>query len=363
MDTQDIDFNEGEKIPYLYSLVHRTKAASLLCICTNRETLEEAIIKRHSKGHIMKQTDKIYVAGHRGMVGSAFVRELKKRGYNNIITATHKELDLKNRDDVNAFFMINRPDYVILAAAKVGGIKANMQHNSQFLLENSTIQNNIISLCYEHGVKKLVMLGSSCIYPAQCKQPIKEEYLLTGPLEPTNEGYAIAKISGLKLAQYYNREYGLKVLCPMPCNLYGTNDSFDPDNSHVLSGLTKKFSDAVKENKTSVTLWGTGIARREFLNVDDAVRAILLAMDKWDSPEIINIGSGEDISIKDLANMVAEEAGFKGEIKWDASMPDGMLLKKLDVSNIRSLGFKPEISLREGVKQMLKEYTVSTRKG
>lgn len=304
----------------------------------------------------MKTTDTIYVAGHRGMVGSAFVRELKKRGYNNILTATHSDLDLKDTQKVNDFFKMTKPDYVILAAAKVGGIKANMLHNSEFLLTNSTIQNNVIAACYENKVKKVVMLGSSCIYPAQCKQPIKEEYLLTGPLEPTNEGYALAKISGLKLAQYYNREFGMKVLCPMPCNLYGENDSFDPDNSHVLSALVKKFVDAKDKKVPNVTMWGTGVARREFLNVNDAVNAILLAMDKWDSPEIINIGSGEDISIRELARIVATESGYNGEVEWDSSMPDGMLLKCLDVSKINSLGFKPKIYLRDGIKQMIQEY-------
>jgi GDP-L-fucose synthase len=355
--------DENIAFPYLYSMVHQTKAKKFIGLTGESETLEEAVRKKHEiDERIMKPTDKIYVAGHRGMVGSAFVRLLMKRGYKNLIMATHSVLDLTDKQKVDDFFEKMRPDYVILAAAKVGGIKANMENNSKFLLENSTIQNNVLSACNKYGVKKTIMLGSSCIYPAQCKQPIKEEYMLTGPLEPTNEGYALAKISGIKLAQFYNREYGLKVLCPMPCNLYGTNDSFDPNNSHVLSGLTKKFSDAVKEKKTSVTLWGTGIARREFLNVDDAVRAILLAMDKWDSPEIINIGSGEDISIKELAQMVAEESGFNGEIEWDATMPDGMLLKKLDISKLRALGFKPEISLRAGVKQMLHEYSVSTRR-
>ncbi len=304
----------------------------------------------------MKKTDKIYVAGHRGMVGSAFVRELKSRGYINILTQTHSELDLKDKNKVDLFFHNNKPDYVILAAAKVGGIKANMLHNSEFLLTNSTIQNNIISACHEYKVKKLVMLGSSCIYPAQCKQPIKEDYLLTGALEPTNEGYALAKISGLKLAQYYNREFGLQVLCPMPCNLYGKNDNYDPENSHVLSALVKKFVDAKDDKKQSITMWGTGIARREFLNVDDAVCAILLAMDKWNSPEIINIGSGDDITIKELASLVALETKYKGEIIWDSSMPDGMLLKCLDISKIKSLGFKPNVYLRDGISDMIKEY-------
>jgi GDP-L-fucose synthase len=251
---------------------------------------------------------------------------------------------------------------VILAAAKVGGIKANMQQQCEFLYQNSTIQNNVITESYNHGVKKLVMLGSSCIYPAQSPQPIKEEYLLTGPLEPTNEGYALAKISGVKLAQFYNKQYGMKVLCPMPCNLYGKNDSFNPDNCHVLSATVKKFVDAYDSGAKEVVMWGTGIARREFLNVDDAVRAILLLMDTWDSSDIINIGSGEDITIKELATKVANTVGFKGEIKWDASMPDGMLLKKLDVTKLSALGFKPRINLTDGIKLMIEEYRRSIKK-
>jgi GDP-L-fucose synthase len=349
-----------ESLSYLYSSGGHgpgKKARQFRSVYGSSKTLKEAISEMEKKKeHIMKRTDKILVLGSTGMVGSAFVRELKKRGYKNILTPSHRQLDLTSKPDVSMYFMDNKPDYVILAAAKVGGIKSNMLHNSQFLITNSTIQNNVIAECNHYPVKKLVMLGSSCIYPAQCKQPIKEEYLLTGPLEPTNEGYALAKISGLKLAQYYNREFGLQVLCPMPCNLYGENDSFDPDNCHVLSALVKKFVDAKSANAPYVTLWGTGIARREFLNVDDAVKAILLAMDKWDSPDIINIGSGDDIEIRELAKIVAYEVGYKGEIKWDASMPNGMLLKKLDVTNITKLGFTPKVYLRDGIKGLIKEY-------
>jgi GDP-L-fucose synthase len=304
----------------------------------------------------MNKRDSIFIAGHKGMVGSAIMRALQGKGYSNIITATKQELDLRDSKKVESFFNMHSPDYVFLAAAKVGGIKANMLHPGDFLYDNLMIQNNVIHQSNKSGAKKLVFLGSSCIYPKDCMQPIKEEYLMTGPLEPTNEGYAIAKIAGLRLAQYYHKQYGLNCINPMPCNLYGTNDSFDPDNSHVLSALVRKFVDATDENKKDIVLWGSGVARREFLHVDDLAKALLLLVDKWNSPDIINIGYGTDISIKDLAELIANKVEYKGQIMWDTSMPDGMLRKCLDVSKLQSLDFKPSISLEQGIDQVINEY-------
>ena len=304
----------------------------------------------------MLSQDRIYIAGHKGMVGSAIVRALSAKGYTNLITATRQELDLLNTATVDIFFKSNKPDYVFLAAAKVGGIKANLTHPVEFLLENLIIQNNIISSCHKYKVKKLIFLGSSCIYPAQCPQPMKEESLLTGPLEPTNEGYALAKIAGLRLAQYYNKEYGLDCLCPMPCNLYGHNDNFDPEISHVLSGLVKKFVDAVDNNEKNVILWGTGAARREFLHVDDLAEALLFLVDHWHQPEIINVGSGFDISIKELAELIARITGYTGNMTWDTSMPDGMMRKCLDITKLTSLGYQSKIPLEGGIEGVIKEY-------
>jgi GDP-L-fucose synthase len=304
----------------------------------------------------MHKNDKMYVAGHRGMVGSAIVRALKREGYSNIILATREELDLQERMEVELFFKKTKPDYVFLAAARVGGIQANIQYPVEFLSENLTIQNNVIRSCHEHSVKKLIFLGSSCIYPAKCPQPIKEEYLMTGPLEPTNEGYALAKIAGLKLAQYYAQEYGLNCLCPMPCNLYGYNDCFDPQNSHVLSALVKKFVDAVDEDQKSITMWGTGVARREFMHVDDLADALLFLVNHWNVPDIINIGSGTDISIFELAQLIAKKVDYQGMIEWDSSKPDGMMRKCLDVSKLEALGFHNRISLDKGIEGVIQEY-------
>lgn len=304
------------------------------------------------------QNAKVYIAGHNGMVGSSLLRALKKKEFKNLITATRQDLDLLNTSSVDDFFKKMKPDYVFLAAAKVGGIKANLKYPVEFLTENLSIQNNVIRCCYKHHVKKIVFLGSSCIYPAQCLQPMKEEHLLTGPLEPTNEAYALAKIAGLRLAQYYYKEYGLECLCPMPCNLYGYNDSFDPENSHVLSALVRKFVDAVDSDEKTVTLWGSGNARREFLHVDDLADAILYLVDHWNRPDIINVGSGSDISIKELAILIGKMAGYTGSIFWDTSMPDGMMQKCLDISKIKSLGFHPKISLETGIEQVIQEYKV-----
>lgn len=299
---------------------------------------------------------KIFVTGHRGMLGSATVRLLQENGYEHLLTRTHAELDLCNQSAVDAFFASERPDVVILAAAKVGGIQANIDNPGVFLFDNLMIQNNVIDAARRYGVKKFVFLGSSCIYPRECPQPMKEEYLLTGKLEPTNEGYAIAKIAGIKLLQGYHKQYGMQGISLMPCNLYGPNDSFDLKHSHVLSALVKRFSDAVREKAPSITLWGTGIARREFMHVDDAARAILFLLENYESPDFINVGSGTDVSIKELAELIASKTGFTGTIEWDTSKPDGMLKKCMDVSRMKALGFEPAISLEAGIEQMIAIY-------
>ena len=308
--------------------------------------------------NINKET-KIYVAGHRGMVGSAIIRELGKRGYEKILTASHAQLDLCNQRDVNHFFNINKPEFVFIAAARVGGINANRLHPAEFLYENCMIQSNLIHASSEYKTKKVIFLGSSCIYPRECPQPMKEEYLMTGPLEPTNEGYALAKISGVKMAQYYHQQYGMDVLCPIPCNLYGTNDHFNLETAHVLAALVKRFVDAKKNGDSKITLWGTGSARREFLHVDDFSRALMVLLEKWEKPDIINVGSGTDISIYDLACKIKNKVGFNGEIIWDTSMPDGMPRKCLDVTNIKNLGFSPIISLEDGIMSMIDQYRES----
>nr|WP_293784332.1 GDP-L-fucose synthase [uncultured Pedobacter sp.] len=304
----------------------------------------------------MDKTDKIFLAGHKGMVGSAILRHLTANGFTNIITKSRAELDLLNENSVKEFFEANKPDYVILAAAKVGGIKANMEKPAEFLYENLTIQNNIINQSFKNGVKKFVFLGSSCIYPKECEQPMKEEYLLTGKLEPTNEGYALAKIAGLKFLKYLNEEYGFKSISLMPCNLYGTNDSFDPAHSHVLSSLVRRFVDAVDEGTDSVEIWGTGIARREFMHVDDMADAVLYFTENYESPEFINIGWGTDVSIKELATIVATECGYTGRLIWDETKPNGMLRKCMDVTNMKLANFEPKITLLEGVKKTISEY-------
>jgi GDP-L-fucose synthase len=304
----------------------------------------------------MDLNSKIYIAGHSGMVGSALIRLFRSRGYTNLITRSLDKLDLCNQKDVIEFFSEERPEYVILAAARVGGISANMNYPAEFLLENLQIQNNVIHQSYVSGVKKLIFLGSSCIYPKDCPQPMKEEYLLTGKLEPTNEGYAIAKISGLKMCEYYYRQYGFESVSVMPCNLYGPNDSFDLQHSHVLSALVKRFSDAVFNNLPELTLWGSGIARREFMHVDDAAEAIIYMFENYKSHEFINIGWGEDISIKELAESISHKTNYKGTIIWDNTKPDGMLRKCLDVSRMRAVNFNPVITLNQGIDQMIEIY-------
>ena len=305
---------------------------------------------------MIEKDAKIFIAGHRGMVGSAIMRKFQAEGYTNLITRTHQELDLCRQDAVEKFYAEEKPEYVIVASAKVGGINANMKFKAEFLLENTQIQNNLIYQAYRNGVKKLCFLGSSCIYPAKSPQPIKEEYLLTGLLESTNEGYALAKIAGYKLGCYLHEQYDFDAISMMPCNLYGTNDHFDLENSHVLSALVRRFCDAVDDEAESVTCWGTGIARREFLHVDDMADACYFLMQKWDQPEFVNVGSGSDISIKELAELIARLAGFKGKINWDSSKPDGMLLKCMDVSKINALGWKPKVPLENGIVRLIAEY-------
>jgi GDP-L-fucose synthase len=298
----------------------------------------------------------IYIAGHKGMLGSAIKKVLEDKGFTNLITASSKELDLTDQNQVNEFFEQKKPEYVVLAAAKVGGINANILNPGVFLYDNMMIQNNVIHASWKTGVKKMVFPGSSCIYPKECPQPMKEEYLLTGKLEPTNEGYALAKIAGLKLLQNYYKQYGFQSISLMPCNLYGPNDSFDLEHSHVLSALVKRFSDATASGEKDVTLWGTGVARREFMHVNDAAEGMFYMLLNYHSVDFINIGWGEDISIKDLAGLIALKTGYKGEIKWDDTKPNGMLRKCMDVSKMKSLGFFPKISLEQGVVEMINLY-------
>ncbi len=305
---------------------------------------------------MIEKDAKIFISGHRGMVGSAIMRKFEAEGYTNLITRTRQELNLCRQEAVEKFYKEEKPEYVIVASAKVGGIKANMEHKAEFLLENTQIQNNLIYQAYVNNVKKLCFLGSSCIYPAQSPQPIKEEYLLTGPLEPTNEGYAIAKIAGYKLGCYLHEQYNFNAISLMPCNLYGTNDHFDYENSHVLSALVRRFCDVIDEGAKSVTCWGTGVARREFLHVDDMADATYFMMQNWNNPEFVNVGSGVDISIKELAELIAKLTGFTGSIKWDRNKPDGMLLKRMDVSKIDSIGWKPKVSLEDGIIRLIAEY-------
>ena len=283
------------------------------------------------------------------MVGSAIVRALKKQGYNNFILRTHSELDLLDQKSATDFFKKEKPEYVFLAAAKVGGIMANRTYPADFIYQNLQIQNNIIHHSYLNGVKKLLFLGSSCIYPKLCSQPIKEEYLLTGELEPTNEPYAIAKIAGIKMCPAYNKQYGTDFISVMPTNLYGSGDNFDLENSHVLPALIRKFHEAKINNQNEIVVWGTGAPKREFLHVDDLADACIFLMNNYDNSEIINIGTGEDISIKELAEMIKKITGFTGEIVWDASKPDGTPRKLLDVSRLHNLGWKHQINLPNGI--------------
>jgi GDP-L-fucose synthase len=297
----------------------------------------------------MKQSDKIYVAGHSGLVGSALLRLLKERGFLNLITRSRAELDLRDERMVRDFFAEEGPEVVVLAAAKVGGIKANIDAPVEFLIENLQIQNNVIRAAHEAGARKLLFLGSSCIYPKFAPQPIPESALLSGPLEPTNEPYAIAKIAGVKLCQAFAREYGANFISAMPTNLYGPGDNFDLETSHALAALLRKAHEAKMSGAKEMIVWGTGEPRREFLHADDLAAAVLFLLEKYDSPEIINVGCGEDISIRELAELICEVVGFRGELRWDRSKPDGTPRKLLDVSKIKKLGWHPTISLRDGV--------------
>lgn len=308
----------------------------------------------------MNKDSKIYIAGHRGLAGSAIVRKLQAEGYTSLITRTHAELDLCNQAAVEAFYESEKPEYVFLAAAKVGGIHANNTYPADFLHQNLQIQTHVIDASYRHGVQKLLFLGSSCIYPRDCPQPIKEEYLLTGALEPTNEWYAIAKIAGIKMCQAYRRQYGFNAICAMPTNLYGPSDNYDLETSHVLAALIRKFHHAVTDAGTTVEVWGTGQPRREFLYVDDLADATLFLMRNYDAEEIINVGSGDDISIAELADMIAAASGFRGDIVYDKSKPDGVSRKLMDNSRIRALGWKSVITLSAGIAKTRESYSESS---
>lgn len=296
----------------------------------------------------MDKHSSIYVAGHRGMVGSAIVRALTAAGYDNLNVRTSKELDLRDNRRVAEFFAEEKPEYVFLAAAKVGGILANSTLPAEFIYDNLAIQTNVIHQAYVHGAKKLLLLGSSCIYPRDSPQPMKEEYLLTGPLEPTNEWYAVAKIAGIKMCQAYRRQYGCDFIAAMPTNLYGPNDNFDLQHSHVLAALLRRFHEA-REQGSPPTLWGSGSPRREFLHVDDCADACIFLMERYSDAMIVNVGAGQEITIADLAVLVADVVGYQGAIHWDCTKPDGMPRKLMDSSRIAALGWKPTISLRQGL--------------
>jgi len=304
----------------------------------------------------MEKNSRIYVAGHTGMVGSAIVRCLKRYGYENIIQRTHSELDLTNQAECEKFFNEEKPEYVFLAAAKVGGIHANDTYPADFIMENMLIKCNVIRSAFQNKVKKLMFLGSACIYPKLCPQPIKEEYLLTGPLEPTNEAYALAKISGIKMCQSYNKQYGTRYISVMPANLYGVNDRFDAYNSHVIPSMMVKFHKAKTQNLPYVELWGTGKPLREFLYVDDMAEACLYLMQNYDGSELVNIGSGEEISIRELAELIRDVVGYNGELVFDSSKPDGTPRRVLDNSKITSMGWKPKIDIKEGLRREYEYY-------
>lgn len=304
----------------------------------------------------MELTSKIYVAGHRGMVGSAIIRNLQKKGYNNLITRTSAELDLRNQQAVSEFFEKEKPEYVFLAAAKVGGIQANNVYRADFIYENLMIQNNVIHQSYLNKVKKLMFLGSSCIYPKMAPQPLKEEYLLTGELEETNEPYAIAKIAGIKMCESYHRQYGCNFISVMPTNMYGPNDNYNLNNSHVLPALIRKFHDAKESSAPFVEMWGTGKPMREFLHADDLGDACVYLMETYDGEQFVNIGSGTDLTIKDLALLIKDIVGYQGDIKHDLTKPDGTPRKLMDVSYLHSLGWKHKIELKEGIAQVYEDF-------
>jgi len=305
----------------------------------------------------MDKNGKIYIAGHRGMVGSAILRKLSQEGFSNFLTKTSKELDLRSQSEVKSFFEDEKPDYVILAAAKVGGIVANNTYRAEFLYDNLMIQNNVIHQAYKNKVKKLLFMGSSCIYPKLAPQPLKEDALLTGLLEPTNEPYAIAKIAGIKMCDAYRDQYGCDFISVMPTNLYGPNDNYDLKNSHVLPALIRKFHEAKLNGSKSVEIWGTGSPKREFMHVDDLAEACYFLMENFDEPGFVNIGVGKDISIKELAEMIKDIVGFSGSLDFDTSKPDGTPRKLMDVSKLSNLGFDAKISLQDGIAAVYKEYS------
>lgn len=298
----------------------------------------------------MDKGGKIYLAGHRGLVGSAILRLLESEGYQNLVLRTSSQLDLRDQGATSAFFREERPDYVLLAAAKVGGIVANSSFPADFIYDNLMIQSNVIHASYLNGAAKLLLLGSSCIYPRLAPQPIREEALLTGPLEPTNEPYAIAKIAGIKMCQSYNRQYGTSFICAMPTNLYGPNDNFDLTSSHVLPALLRKFHEAKRDGEASVTVWGSGTPYREFVHVDDVAQASLFLMERYEGWDPVNIGSGEELTIGELARRIGAVVGFTGEIRFDSSKPDGTPRKLCDVSKIHALGWRHRITLEEGLR-------------
>lgn len=303
----------------------------------------------------MEKNAKIYVAGHRGMVGSALVRCLNQAGYRNLVVRTSQELDLRQQTAVAAFFEAEKPDYVLLAAAKVGGIHANNTYPADFLLDNLQLQTNVIEQSHQHGVRKLLFLGSSCVYPKMCPQPIREEYLLTSPLEPTNEAYAIAKIAGIKLCEYFRKQYGCDYISAMPTNLYGPGDNYDLANSHVLPAMLRKFHEAKLKGQPAVVIWGSGTPRREFLHVDDLAIACLHLLGNYSEFAPINVGTGEDLTILELAELVRDVTGYTGDIQLDATKPDGTPRKLLDVSRLRALGWEPRIGLRQGIARVYQE--------
>ena len=297
----------------------------------------------------LDRSKKIYVAGHRGLVGSGLLRKLEQEGFSNIVVRTHEELDLTRQAEVEHFFESEKPDYVILAAAKVGGIYANDTFPADFIMKNLQIECNVIDAAFKNKVEKLLFLGSSCIYPKECPQPIKEEYLLSGYLEKTNEAYALAKIAGLKMCSYYNKQYGTNYISVMPCNLYGINDNFSLENSHVLPALMRKFHEAKIKGEPEVTIWGSGKPLREFLNVDDLAEACLFLMDHYQGDDFFNVGYGKEVSIMELAHLVKKTVGYEGEIVMDTSKPDGTMKKLTDISRLKKLGWEPKISLEQGL--------------
>lgn len=295
----------------------------------------------------MDSKSKIFVAGHKGLVGSAIKRRLEEQGYENVYYAEREFFDLRDRTAVDSYFNTAKPDYVFLAAAKVGGIIGNKNHKAEFIYDNLMIQSNVIDAAYRNGVKKFMFLGSSCIYPKHAEVPIKEDQLLTGSLEPTNDAYAIAKIAGIKMCESYREQYGFQTVSVMPCNLYGVNDNFHPENSHVIPGMMRKFVEA----EGDVTLWGDGTPMREFLYVDDLADACIFLMDNYFESDIINVGTGEDITIKELAETIADVVEYKGKLKWDTTKPNGTMRKVMDVSKIKSMGWEPKVSLKEGLER------------